>query len=103
MTVMTRSVSHTPAVCDTCAASSRGPGSARRRPRLVNLTLQVGERVDDRRGFEGAVPSAHGDLGQEPGGYQALDSRVGLRIAAGDKRSGSAHGEDGGSGDRPDQ
>ena len=65
----------------------RGPGVS---VRAGELALQVGERVDDCRGFEGPVSSADGDLGQDPGGYQTLDGGVGLRVAAADQRGGSA-------------
>jgi hypothetical protein len=40
---------------------------------------------------------------RSPGGYQAFDSRVGLRIAAADECSSPADGEDGRSGNRLDQ
>ena len=65
--------------------------------------FQVGERVDDIRGFEGAVSPANVGLGQDPGGCEALDRRIGLRIAAADQRGGCAGGEDWCPGDRRDE
>jgi hypothetical protein len=45
------------------------------------VAFQVGEGVADLRGLEGAVSPADVCLGQDPGGCEALDRRVGLRAA----------------------
>ena len=65
--------------------------------------FQIGERVDDGRGFEDTVPFADLHLGQHSGQYEPLDGLAGLRKATADQAGGAAHSEHGCAGQGPEQ